>query len=80
MIAFLRASTAYALKDVSACTARMAIYVGERENGRMQRSARLLEDQLPEARLQVLPGLYHGEFSLNRGADYARAVREMLEK
>ncbi len=80
MVAFLKASTAYALPDLSAVTARVAVYVGEKENGRMQRSARLLKDALPGAALHVLPGLYHGEFSLNRGADYARAVETLLER
>ncbi len=80
MIAFVQASAAYALPDLSAYAGRMAIYVGGRENRRMQRSARLLKDALPGAALRVLPGLYHGEFSLNRGADYARAVETLLER
>jgi len=79
MIAFLKASTAYAAKDLSAVTARVSVYVGARENRRMQRSARLLQAALPRASLRVLPGLCHGEFSLNHGLDYARAVRELLE-
>ena len=78
MIAFLKASTAYAARDLSPVSARVAVYVGEKENGRMQRSARLLQGALPGATLHILPGLYHGEFSLNHGADYARAVRELL--
>ena len=80
MIVFLRASTAYTLKDMSGVTARVAVYVGEKENGRMQRSARLLTAALPGATLHTLPGLYHGEFSLNRGADYARALETLLER
>lgn len=80
MIAFLRASAAYALPDLSAVTARVAVYVGEKENGRMQRSARLLTAALPGAALRVLPGLYHGEFSLNHGLEYARAVETLLER
>ena len=79
MIAFLRSSAAYALPDLSAVTARVAVYVGERENRRMQRSARLLKESLPGASLHVLPGLFHGEFSLNHASDYARAVRALLE-
>jgi len=79
MIAFVQASAAYALPDLSGVTARVAVYVGEKENGRMQRSARLLKDALPGAALHVLPGLYHGEFSLNQGAEYARAARTLLE-
>ena len=78
MIAFLQASAAYALKDLSGCQAQVAIYVGEKENRRMQRSARLLEGALPGAALHVLPGLYHGEFSLNHGENYAQAVRALL--
>ena len=78
MIAFLKASTAYAAGDLSPVPARVAVYVGEKENGRMQRSARLLQGALPGATLHILPGLYHGEFSLHHGADYARAVRELL--
>ena len=80
MIAFVQASAAYALPDLSGVTARVAVYVGEKENGRMQRSARLLTAALPGAALRVLPGLYHGEFSLNRGADYARALETLLER
>ena len=80
MIAFLRSSAAYALPDLSAVTARVAVYVGEKENGRMQQSARRLTAALPQATLHTLPGLYHGEFSLNRGADYARAVETLLER
>ena len=79
MIAFVQASAAYALPDLSAYAGRMAIYVGGRENRRMQRSARLLTAALPGATLHVLPGLYHGEFSLNQGAEYARAARALLE-
>ena len=80
MIAFLRASAAYALPDLSAVTARVAVYVGEKENGRMQQSARRLTAALPQATLHTLPGLYHGEFSLNHGLEYARAVETLLER
>lgn len=79
MIAFLQASAAYALPDLSAVTARVAVYVGEKENGRMQQSARRLTAALPRATLHTLPGLYHGEFSLNHGTEYAQAIRALLE-
>ena len=79
MIAFVQASAAYALPDLSAVTARVAVYVGEKENGRMQQSARRLTAALPQVTLHTLPGLYHGEFSLNHGLEYARAVRALLE-
>ncbi len=79
LIAFLRASTGYGAKDtLSASRAETRIFVGERENRAMRRSADLLREKLPNSTLTVLPGLYHGEFSLNRPRDYAQTVRDCL--
>jgi len=33
---------------------------------------------LPKSTLQVLPKLYHGEFSINHGNDYAQKIREII--
>ena len=79
MIAFLQASTAYAAKDsLSACGAETRILVGEKENRAMRRSAELLHSRIPGSALTVLPGLYHGEFSLNHARDYAQLLRGCL--
>ncbi len=78
MIAFLKANTGYALKaSVRACAAETHVIVGGKENRRMRQSAKLLGETIPESDVNVLPGLYHGEFSLNRAEEYARMVRRI---
>ena len=79
LVAFMKASTAYALKDgLRDCPARVRVYAGEKETRGILRSARLLADAFPDAALHILPGMTHGDFSLNRAADYSAAIREML--
>ena len=78
MIAFLKANTGYALKaSVSACAAETHVIVGGQENRRMRQSAKVLGETIPESDVNILPGLYHGEFSLNRAEEYARMVRRI---
>lgn len=79
MIAFLRANTAYERKSALVrCRARMHVFAGEKESGGILRSAELLGRELPGSTVTILPGLYHGEFSLNHPREYARAVRDIL--
>ena len=37
-----------------------------------------IHNALPKSTLQVLPKLYHGEFSINHGNDYAQKIREII--
>ena len=79
MAAFLRASSEYALSDgLRAAAARAHVFVGGREDPRMQVSARLIRDALPACELEVLPGWTHGAFSLNHAEAYAARVMEIL--
>ncbi len=79
MAAMLRASSEYALSDgVRAAAAQAHVFVGGREDPRMQVSARLIRDALPACELEVLPGWTHGAFSLNHAEAYAARVREIL--
>ena len=78
MIAFLQANSLYTLKkSIKNCSAKISIFVGEKENRAMQKSAKIIHQTLQESRLQILPGLYHGEFSINHGKDYANKIREI---
>ncbi|MBQ6592946.1 MAG: alpha/beta hydrolase [Solobacterium sp.] len=80
MIAFMKANTAYSLKDsIRESTAGIHLYVGEKETGVIRKSVEQIHAVLPDSTVQILPGLYHGEFSLNHPEDYVRAVREILE-
>ena len=81
MIAFMKANTAYALKEaVRHCQADVRLFVGGKENRGIKRSAALLKTQVPKCSLTVLPGYYHGEFSINHAQDYAAAIREAVRK
>lgn len=79
MIAFLQANSLYSLKEsIRECTAKVHIYIGEKETGSIRKSAEDIHSALPQSTLQVLPKLYHGEFSINHGNDYAKAVRQIV--
>ena len=79
MIAFLRANTAYRLKDAfGSVRAEMHVFYGEKETRRIRKSAERIGKMLPSCRLHPLPGLYHGEFSLNHADVYADAVEKIV--
>ena len=78
MVAFLQANSLYSLKkSIKNCTTKVYIFVGERENIAIQKSAKIIHQALQESVLHVLPELYHGEFSINKGIDYANKIREI---
>lgn len=79
LIAFMKANTAYALKDTLAeCTASLRIFAGGKETRGILRSAEKIRQTVPDSTLTVLPGLTHGAFSMNHAAEYAETVRQML--
>ena len=79
MIAFLKASTSYALKDTFRNTAaKVHVFVGEKETGVILRSAETICRALPSCGLNRLPGLRHGEFSINHADRYANAIRQIV--
>ena len=79
MIAFIQANTSYALKDPFRDTAaKVQVFVGEKETVEILRSAEAICHALPSAGLHRLPGLRHGEFSINYPERYADAVRRMI--
>ena len=79
MIAFMKANTSYALKEsFRGSAAEIHVYVGEKETGEIQRSAEAICRARPACRMHRLPGLRHGEFSLNHAEQYADAIRQIL--
>ena len=79
MIAFMKANTSYALKEsFSATSARVHVYIGEKETGEIRRSAEAICRALPSARLHRLPALRHGEISINHADRYADAIRQIV--
>ena len=51
-----------------------------KENNTMQKSAKIIHQTLQESVLQIFPELYHGEFSIKQGKDYANKIREIVGK
>ncbi len=81
MIAFLESNALYGVKpSLADCSAKSYVFVGKKENRAMRRSAKIIHDVLNGSSLQVLPKMYHGEFSINYADDYASTVRNILAK
>jgi len=79
MLAFMKASTSYALKDSAVLSpAQVRIVFGEKERGTVLRSANMLHRHFAGSGMTVCHDLYHGEFSLNRPQEYVRLVREII--
>ena len=79
VIAFMKANTSYALKEsFAAVSADVRVCYGEKENREIRRSAEAIRAMLPSCGVDRLPGLRHGEFSINHPDLYADAVRRIL--
>ena len=80
MIAFLEANALYCIKpSIADCSAKAYVFVGEKEHNAMRKSARIINDALSESTLQILPGMYHGAFSISYADNYAGTVREIVK-
>ena len=80
MIAFLKASTSYTLKDAfRESAADIHVYTGEKETGEIRRSAEAVCKARPACRLHRMSGFRHGEFSINHADRYADAIREIIQ-
>lgn len=79
MIAFLEANTLYNIKpSIADCSAKVCVFVGEKENAAMRKSAMIIHEKLRGSLLQVLPRMYHGDFSINNAKDFADKIREIV--
>ena len=79
MIAFMKANTAYALDPAIAETgAEVHVFAGQRETREILRSADAIQAAVPGCSRTLLPGLRHGEFSINRPEAYVQTVRTLI--
>ena len=80
MIAFLKANSLYAIKPgLPETQAKVKIVAGAKEQKRIQDSAQLLHKTIPGSSLEILPGLRHGDLSINHPQSYARMLAEWIE-
>ena len=75
LIAFLEANCGYHLKPMGT-TARVKIVAGSREQRRILESAKMIHRAIPGSELNILPGLRHGDLSLNHPEWYAQLVKK----
>ena len=81
MIAFLKANSLYTIKpSLSEATARVKIVAGSREQKSIRDSARLLHSAIPGSQMEILPGLRHGDLSINHPQSYARTLTDWIRR
>lgn len=79
MIAFLQANCIYKVNPALAETAaKVKIVAGTKEQKSILDSAKLLHSTIPGSELEILPGLRHGDLSLNKPEHYARILTEQI--
>ena len=79
MIAFLKANSLYAIKPSLAETmAKVKIVAGSREQSNIRDSAVLLNRAVPGSSMEILPGLRHGDLSLNKPEQYAKILTDWI--
>lgn len=79
MISFLRANTAYSLKEsIKNCSADVHIFFGQKETPGIKKSAGKIMDMIPGASLKEMAGMYHGELSINHSDDYVSEIDYIL--
>ena len=73
MIAFLKANSIYSIKpSLSETTAKVKIVAGSKEQKSIRDSAKMLHKAIPRSSMEMLPGLRHGDLSLNNPEQYVR--------
>lgn len=81
MIAFMQASTAFSLPpSLPDISAGIHVYAGGKETRTILQSAQQIHRLFPGSTKTILPGMYHGEFSMKHPGDYASAVRKITKE
>ena len=79
MIAFLKANSLYTIKpSLSETTAKTKIVAGAKEPKSIRDSSKLLREAIPGSSVEILPGLRHGDLSINHPAHYVRMLTEWI--
>ena len=80
MIAFLKANCTYKIKaGLAETSAKVKIVAGSREQNNILNSAKLIYQAIPGSQLEILPGLRHGDLSINHPERYVQILKEWRE-
>lgn len=79
MIAFLKANSIYTIKpSLSETAAKVKIVAGSWEQKSIRDSAEMLHEAIPGSSMEILPGLRHGDLSLNKPEQYAKILTDWI--
>ena len=79
MIAFLKANSIYTVKPgLSETKAKVKIVAGGKEQKNIRDSAKILHRAIPGSTMELLPGLRHGDLSLNEPERYAKILTDWI--
>ena len=80
MIAFLKANSTYEMKpNLAETTAKVKIVAGAKEQKSILDSAKLIHSTIPSSQAEILPGLRHGDLSINHPEWYVQMLKEWRE-
>ena len=80
MIAFLKSNCTYEMKpNLAETTAKVTIVAGGKEQKSILDSGKLIHHTIPGSHLEILPGLRHGDLSINHPERYVRMLKEWRE-
>lgn len=81
MIRFLVANANYKIKSTLAgCRAKTLVFVGEKEQAIMKKSAQMIHQNISNSLLEIISGYRHGELSINHPDMYAEKVYQLIGK
>lgn len=79
MISFLKANSMYTIKpNLTETAAKVKIVAGSQEQKTILHSAKLLHSTIPDSQMEILPGLRHGDLSLNNPEQYAKILTNWI--
>jgi pimeloyl-ACP methyl ester carboxylesterase len=79
MIAFLKANSSYTVQPgLSETKAKVKILAGAKEQKNIRDSAKMLHETIPGSSMELLPGLRHGDLSLNNPEQYAKILTDWI--
>ena len=79
MIAFLKANSLYTIQTgLSEATAKVIIVAGAKEQKSIRDSSKLLREAIPGSKIEILPGLRHGDLSLNEPERYVKTLTDWI--
>ena len=80
MITFLQANSTYKIKPALAeTTAKVKLVAGANEQKNILNSGKLIHNAIPGSDLEFLPGLRHGDLSINHPERYVQMLKEWSE-